>query len=72
MDLQGFGRVLVVIGAAIVLVGVVFIFGHWLGWRRLPGDIVIRGKKVTVYIPLTAMIIVSVVLTIVVNLWIRR
>ena len=41
----------------------------WFG--KLPGDIRIQGEKGGVFIPLTSMIIVSVVLTIVVN-FLRR
>ena len=38
----------------------------WLGLPlgRLPGDIVIRRDQVTVYIPITTGILVSVVLTV--------
>jgi len=42
-----------------------------MGWGKLPGDIVIRGKNSTVYIPLTTCLVVSVVLTLVVNVVLR-
>jgi hypothetical protein len=42
-----------------------------MGWGKLPGDIVIRGKNSTIYIPLTTCVLVSVVLTVVVNLILR-
>jgi len=42
-----------------------------MGWGKLPGDIVIRGKNSTIYIPLTTCLVVSVVLTLVVNVVLR-
>jgi len=42
-----------------------------MGWGKLPGDIVIRGKNSTIYIPLTTCLVVSVVLTLVINLVLR-
>jgi hypothetical protein len=43
-----------------------------LGMSHLPGDIVIRGKNVTVYIPLGLMLVASVLLTILLNVFWRR
>lgn len=62
------------IGAAIVLVGViVYLFGdklHWLG--RLPGDIRMEGKNGGgFYFPIVTCIVVSVVLNLIIVL-IRR
>jgi hypothetical protein len=43
-----------------------------LGVTRLPGDIVFRGKNVTFYFPLGVSIVLSIVLTVVLNLFSRR
>jgi len=43
-----------------------------LGLHRLPGDIVIHGKNVTFYFPLGLSIVVSIVLTVLLNLLSRR
>jgi len=43
-----------------------------LGWDRIPGDVVWRGKNVTVYVPLGLMVLASVVATILLNLLLRR
>lgn len=57
------GLVLVVVGVAIALVGVLAWAGA-LGWfGRLPGDIRIEGERTRVYFPLVSMLLVSVVLT---------
>jgi xanthine/uracil permease len=62
------------LGRMVVLVGVVLVvFGAFAALGvRLPGDITIRGEHGAIYIPIATMIIVSVVLTIVLNLFIRR
>lgn len=65
-----FGRILIVIGLLIVLVGIIlFLFGDKLGWLgRLPGDIRIEGERTRFYFPVVTMIIISIVLTVVINL----
>lgn len=64
------GKWIIVAGIAIVVIGVLIYFFHdklhWIG--RLPGDIRIEGENTRFYFPITTMIIVSVVLTILVNL----
>jgi len=45
--------------------------GRITGLGRLPGDIVIRRENVTVFVPLATMVLVSVVLTIVLNVIVR-
>ena len=64
------GRALLVVGVAVGLVGL--ILAHRLGLGRLPGDVVFKGKHVTVYWPLMTSIIVSLLLTLLLNLWLRR
>ncbi len=58
------------LGAAVFVVGAVVRFApslfSWFG--HLPGDIRIEGENTRVYIPITSMILVSVVLTVVINL----
>ena len=56
------GVILVVIGLILYLVPNVF---NWFG--RLPGDIRIEKPHSKIFIPVTSMIIISIVLTILVN-----
>ncbi|MFL5646795.1 MAG: DUF2905 domain-containing protein [Chloroflexota bacterium] len=68
-DLEPLGRALVVIGLFITVLGAIMLLTPrvpWLG--RLPGDIVIHRDDLTIYIPITTMLIVSVVLSVVLNL----
>lgn len=66
------GRILVVIGIVLVVVGGLAVLGVRLPFGRLPGDIVIQGDRGTIYIPLGTMLVVSVVLTVVFSLLGRR
>jgi hypothetical protein len=66
------GRLLLVIGLVLVVVGGLAALGVRLPFGRLPGDIAIEGERGGIYIPIVTMIIVSVVLTIIVNLIARR
>ncbi|HWB88408.1 MAG TPA: DUF2905 family protein [Acidimicrobiia bacterium] len=64
------GNVLMLIGVGVVVVGALVRFapGLFAWFGNLPGDIDIRGESSRVFIPITSMIVVSVVLTVVVNL----
>ena len=65
---------LILIGLALVILGVLVTFGDRLPIRfgRLPGDIVVRGKNSTFYFPVVTCLIVSVVLTLLGWLFNRR
>lgn len=45
-------RTLILLGVALVLLGVLWLLGEAIGLGRLPGDIVIRGERFTFYFPL--------------------
>jgi len=57
------GRLLIVVGVLVAMVGMAVELGVPLG--RLPGDIVIRRGNTTVYLPIVTCAVVSVVLSIV-------
>lgn len=57
---------LIVVGLAIVLIGVLAGTGALSWFGRLPGDIRIERPNTRVYIPITSMVIVSLVLSFVV------
>jgi DUF2905 family protein len=72
MDLSGLGRILLVVALVIAVLGVVMILAGRGLIPRLPGDIAIERKNFTFYFPLGTSIALSVVLTIVLNLFLRR
>ena len=68
-DLAPIGRILLVVGVVIAVIGAALAFG----WRipllgQLPGDISIDRDNVRVFIPLGTMLLLSIVLTIILNL----
>jgi len=62
------GRLLLAVGFVTVTVGLILIALERFGLGRLPGDILLRRENLTVFIPITTMIIISIILTIIVNL----
>ena len=66
------GRIILIIGVVLVVVGGLAALGVRLPFGRLPGDIAIEGERGGVYIPIATMIVISLVLTVVVNLFLRR
>jgi hypothetical protein len=67
----GPGPLLVGLGVALILIGLLFWSGSLSWFGRLPGDIRVEHDSVRVYIPLVSMLIVSLVLSLVMYL-IRR
>ncbi len=66
------GRIILVIGLVLVVVGGLAAMGVRLPFGRLPGDIAIEGERGAIYIPIASMIVISVILTIVLNFFLRR
>jgi hypothetical protein len=66
------GRLVLVIGVVLVVVGGLAAFGVRLPFGRLPGDIAIEGERGGIYVPFGSMILVSLVLTVLFNLFLRR
>jgi hypothetical protein len=73
MDLSSLGKGILAMGLLLVVVGGLL----WLLSRtglplgRLPGDIRIEGERLSCYAPIATMIILSIVLTILLNVIIR-
>jgi hypothetical protein len=70
--MRDFGKVLVLLGAVTVLLGLILWGGFapkWLG--RLPGDIRIEREHSAFYFPIVTCIIISVVLTLLLSIFRR-
>lgn len=59
------GLTLVVAGGVLVLVGLLVWSGALSWFGRLPGDIRVERPSVRVYVPITSMVLLSVVLSVV-------
>ncbi|MGC1861648.1 MAG: DUF2905 domain-containing protein [Methylocystis sp.] len=58
-------RFLIVLGLALVLIGLLWPWIGRLGLGRLPGDIVIQRQNFIFYFPITTGLLISVVLTLI-------
>jgi hypothetical protein len=63
------GRILLVLGVVIAVIGGALML---LGRLQLPGDLTFRSGNVTIFIPIATSIILSIVLTIALNLFFRQ
>jgi hypothetical protein len=75
-DLSGAGRFLLVTGLVLTAVGALLILAPRIpGFDRLgrlPGDFVVERGPVTIFVPIVSSLVISVLLTIVLNLILRR
>jgi hypothetical protein len=62
-------KVLIILGAILILIGLIYPYLTNLGIGRLPGDIVIKKENFNLYFPLTSAIIISIVLSIIFRLF---
>ncbi len=62
--LGALGKMLILLGVFIILVGLLLMAGDKIPWiGRLPGDIVLKKEKFTLYFPLTTSILISLLIT---------
>lgn len=60
------GKVLIFAGLALLVLGAMFLLGSRLGLPapgRLPGDLVYKGPRFTLYLPVTTCLAISAILT---------
>jgi hypothetical protein len=69
---MSFGRLLIALGAVLIILGLLLSLGVRLPFRigRLPGDIYIKGRNSAFYFPLMTCLLLSFVLSLV--FWILR
>ncbi|MDD3732378.1 MAG: DUF2905 domain-containing protein [candidate division Zixibacteria bacterium] len=64
------GKMLIITGALIFILGVIMLFFDRLPFLgKLPGDISFKSGSMKIYIPLATSIIISIILTILLNLF---
>ncbi|HQA49863.1 MAG: DUF2905 domain-containing protein [Syntrophomonadaceae bacterium] len=74
MQIEGLTRILITLGIVLLIAGFVVLALSRLGITgfRLPGDILIRRENFTFFFPITTMLLISLILTLVFNLLGRR
>ena len=69
-----YGNLLITIGILLVLLGLTINYApsliNWLG--KLPGDLRIEDDNKSLFIPITSSIVISIILTIIANLLLRK
>ena len=73
MPLDDVGRTLLFVGLLIAVMGVLMLLGGQLPWLgRLPGDISIERDNFRFYAPFATCLLLSLIVTLVLNLMARR
>ena len=74
--MSGFGRFLILAGIALVAIGVLVTWGPRVPFLsqlgRLPGDVRIERPGFRLYFPITTSVLVSVALTILLRLFVKK
>jgi hypothetical protein len=68
------GKLLATIGAILVVIGLILNYAPWLiNWfGKLPGDIRIGDEKKLIFFPFVSMLVISIILTLILNLFFRK
>ncbi len=67
--MHSMGHTLIYLGMFLLIIGVLLVF---MPKFQLPGDILIQRKNFTVYIPIMTSIVLSIIFTVVLNLFFRK
>jgi Zn-dependent protease with chaperone function len=71
VDLQTLGKMLVIMALALAIVGAMFWVAGRVGMSGMPGNLKFEGDGWTCFVPIAASIVISILLTIVLNVVIR-
>jgi hypothetical protein len=72
VELSDIGKLLIVSGLALAVVGVLVLLASKGMLFRLPGNFSFQSGNVRIYVPLATSLLLSIILTIVLNLLVRR
>ncbi len=72
--MEQMGKYIALTGVVLLVVGLLMMFAQKLplGLGKLPGDIVIKRDNFTFYFPLATSILLSIILTLILNLLFRK
>ncbi|HJP65727.1 MAG TPA: DUF2905 domain-containing protein [Actinomycetota bacterium] len=66
------GKALLVLAGVLAVAGILLVVGSRVGLGRLPGDFRFGRGNTRVYIPLATSLVLSIILTVLLNLFVRR
>jgi hypothetical protein len=65
---EGIGKIITIVGIVLVVLGLLLAFGSRIPLLgKLPGDILIRKDGITLYFPIVSFLLLSAVLTLIIN-----
>ena len=70
--MPGIARFLIVAGVVFVVLGLILLLFPKIGALRMPGDIVIKRENVVLYFPVATSIVLSLIITLVLNIILHR
>ena len=62
-------KILIILGIIILIIGLLYPYINKLGFGQLPGDMILKSENSTFFFPIVTCIIISLVLTIIINLF---
>jgi len=69
---EGLGKILVIVGIVIAVLGLLSVLGGRIPLLgKLPGDVLIRRDGVSFYFPIVSLLLLSIVLTLIINFILR-
>lgn len=71
-EISGLAKMIIGFGVLLIIIGGVLLLLSRTGLGKLPGDIYIKRENFTFYFPVVSMILLSVILTVLANLFFRR
>ena len=66
--MDGLAKVLMVVGAVVLAFGALLWVGARLGLGSLPGDFSFKRGNVSIYVPLTTCVVISLLVTLILRL----
>lgn len=72
MNWSDLGRFLILAGVVLAGVGAIFMMSDKLPFGRLPGDLHFGKNNVQIFIPITTCILLSIIITLIVNFFSKR
>jgi len=68
-DMQGLGKILIIVGVVIVLLGVILLWLPKIPFLgKLPGDVLVKREGFTFYFPLATSLLLSLLLSLILYL----
>lgn len=72
-ELAAIARFLIITGIVLIIAGLILFFSGKIPYiGRLPGDIFIKKENFTFYFPLVTCIVISIIITIILSLFLRK